>query len=65
MDASIRRFKVQKIYMRASAAQRWINARNAILKGQRPRSHHGAALQQITQSLRVVWHYMLPHKRTS
>lgn len=52
MDASLRRFKVQKIYMRASAAQRWITARNAILKGQRPQIHHMAALQQITRTLR-------------
>lgn len=31
LDASIRRFRCQKIYLRATAAMRWINSRDAIL----------------------------------
>jgi len=54
MDASLRRFKVQKIYMKANAAQRWMSARNSILQGRQPQAHHGSALAQISQSLRTV-----------
>ncbi|GAB7345850.1 hypothetical protein MBLNU457_4106t1 [Dothideomycetes sp. NU457] len=53
MDASLRRFKVQKIYMKANAAQRWVSARESILKGRQPQAHHGSALSQISQSLRT------------
>ena len=54
LDASLRRFIVQKAYMRAVAALRWIHARSAILNGQRPQQHHANALAQITQTLRGV-----------
>ncbi|KAJ9664258.1 hypothetical protein H2201_005250 [Coniosporium apollinis] len=52
LDASVRRFKSQRTYLRATAAMRWINARNAVLSG--PRSHgRQAQLQAVDQSLRV------------
>ncbi|KAF2726234.1 hypothetical protein K431DRAFT_280261 [Polychaeton citri CBS 116435] len=51
-DASVRRFKAQKIYLRATAALRWINSRTSILQGQRARSQHAPALQQIGATLR-------------
>ncbi|GAB7345851.1 hypothetical protein MBLNU457_4106t2 [Dothideomycetes sp. NU457] len=44
---------VQKIYMKANAAQRWVSARESILKGRQPQAHHGSALSQISQSLRT------------
>ncbi|WPH01451.1 Hypothetical protein R9X50_00429700 [Acrodontium crateriforme] len=52
-DAAVRRFKAQKIYLRATAALRWVNSRSAILKGQRPHAGHAAALQQIQSALRM------------
>ncbi|KAK8207923.1 hypothetical protein M8818_004176 [Zalaria obscura] len=53
VDASTRRFRAQKIYLRATAALRWINSRNAILREQKPRPEHGPALQQIANTLRA------------
>jgi len=50
-DAAVRRFKAQKIYLRATAALRWINARNQVLQGQRPHAGHAATLQQIRNTL--------------
>lgn len=54
LDASARRFRVQKIYVRAVAAARWINARNQILQGQKPNASHVAALQLAENKLRAV-----------
>ena len=54
IDASIRRFKAQRVYLRATAALRWINARNQILRGQRATAGHGPALEQVRQQLRQV-----------
>ncbi|KAH3909857.1 hypothetical protein HBI56_130640 [Parastagonospora nodorum] len=51
-DAAVRRFQCQRAYLRANIAVRWINSRNAILRGQRPNSSHTAALQQIDATLR-------------
>ncbi|EME46263.1 hypothetical protein DOTSEDRAFT_125391 [Dothistroma septosporum NZE10] len=53
VDASMRRFRAQNIYLRATAVLRWINARNSILQGQRPHAGHAPALQQIRDQLRV------------
>lgn len=65
MDASTRRFRAQKIYLRATAALRWINSRNAILREQKPRPEHGPALQQIANTLRAVsQQYSLPLTHT-
>ncbi|KAG8625473.1 hypothetical protein KVT40_007224 [Elsinoe batatas] len=52
MDASLRRFKAQKIYMRVVACQRWISARQSILKGAQPKPEHARALAQISQAYR-------------
>jgi hypothetical protein len=54
LDASIRRFKIQQTYLKASAALRWVNSRNAILGTNRPQSIHTPALQQITNTMRAV-----------
>ncbi|KXL43466.1 MAG: hypothetical protein FE78DRAFT_152262 [Acidomyces sp. 'richmondensis'] len=52
-DASLRRFRAQKIYLRATAALRWVNSRNAVLQGQRAHAGHALALQQIRNTLRA------------
>lgn len=54
LDASIRRFKIQQIYLKASAALRWVNSRTAILGTSRPQSIHTPALQQINSTMRAV-----------
>ncbi|KAI4720468.1 hypothetical protein E4T48_03361 [Aureobasidium sp. EXF-10727] len=54
LDASIRRFKVQQIYLKAGAALRWVNSRNAILGANRPQTIHAPALQQITSTMRAL-----------
>lgn len=54
LDASARRFQAQKIYLRAVAAVRWANSRNAILQGQMPHSGNAVALQQADDNLRAV-----------
>ncbi|KAG7009108.1 hypothetical protein G7Y79_00003g009760 [Physcia stellaris] len=48
-----RRFQAQKIYLRATAAMRWINTRNALLRGQNPQTGQMAQLQQIDRNLRA------------
>ncbi|KAK6001586.1 hypothetical protein QM012_002917 [Aureobasidium pullulans] len=53
LDASIRRFKIQQIYLKASAALRWVNSRTAILGANRPQSIHTPALQQINSTMRA------------
>ncbi|KAI5208191.1 hypothetical protein E4T39_01596 [Aureobasidium subglaciale] len=54
VDASIRRFKIQQTYLKASAALRWVNSRTAILGGNRPQPVHAPALQQIANTMRSV-----------
>ena len=54
LDASARRFRVQKIYLRTIAAIRWINTRRQILQGQQPQPVHTAALRQAENALRAV-----------
>ncbi|KAL5121558.1 hypothetical protein ACEQ8H_000630 [Pleosporales sp. CAS-2024a] len=51
-DAAVRRFQCQRAYLRANSALRWINRRNAVLRGQRANPSHMAALQQIDATLR-------------
>ncbi|KAI4785922.1 hypothetical protein E4T45_13961, partial [Aureobasidium sp. EXF-8846] len=53
LDASIRRFKIQQTYLKASAALRWVNSRSAILGTNRPQSIHTPALLQITNTMRA------------
>ncbi|KAL8832869.1 MAG: hypothetical protein Q9170_004711 [Blastenia crenularia] len=52
IDASARRFQARKIYLRAVAAVRWSNTRNAILQGQQPSQSHATQLQQANDILR-------------
>jgi hypothetical protein len=53
-DAAVRRFQCQRAYLLANAALRWVNARNSILRGQRPNAGHQGALQQVDATLRNV-----------
>ena len=57
LDASARRLQVQKIYLRAMAATRWMHTRAAILQGQNLHAGHMPALQQAEMSLRAVKGY--------
>ncbi|KAL8932227.1 MAG: hypothetical protein Q9211_006444 [Gyalolechia sp. 1 TL-2023] len=52
IDASARRFQSKKIYLRAVAAIRWSNTRNAILQGEPQHQGHTAQLQQVNNALR-------------
>ncbi|TKA63957.1 hypothetical protein B0A55_09505 [Friedmanniomyces simplex] len=53
VDAAMRRFRAQKIYLRATAALRWVNSRAAVLQGQKPHAGHAPALQQIRNVFRA------------
>lgn len=53
IDASARRFQAKRIYLRAVAAVRWSNTRNAILQGEQPNQGHAAQLQQADITLRT------------
>ncbi|KAK4909234.1 hypothetical protein LTR49_021986 [Elasticomyces elasticus] len=53
VDAAMRRFRAQKIYLRATAALRWVNSRVSVLKGQRPHTGHAPALLQIRNVFRA------------
>ena len=54
LDGHARRFKAQKIYYKAAAAMKWIDKRNSILQGQKPRNCHIPQLQQADNTLRNV-----------
>ena len=54
VDAAIRRFKAQKIYLRAAAALRWVNSRNQVLQGRSAGGSVSPVLQQLRNNLRVV-----------
>ena len=54
VDGSARRFQAQKIYLRAMAAMKWVNRRNAILQGRKPTNGNIALLQQTDNTLRAV-----------
>lgn len=51
LDASARRFQAQKVYLKVTAAMRWINSRNSILSGAREGPQHRAALVQVDEAL--------------
>lgn len=53
VDASVRRFRCQRAYLRAHAAMRWMDSRNRILRGQKPNASHFAALQAADNNLRM------------
>ncbi|OJD34601.1 uncharacterized protein BKCO1_2200068 [Diplodia corticola] len=48
LDSSIRRFRCQRVYLRATAAMRWINSRGALL---REEGASAEALQKVDESL--------------
>ncbi|KAI1211672.1 uncharacterized protein F4807DRAFT_458567 [Annulohypoxylon truncatum] len=52
LDAYSRRHEGQKIYLRQAAAQRWIEYRETILQGQRPKSSHRRQLRACDEQLR-------------
>ncbi|KAF1917743.1 hypothetical protein BDU57DRAFT_175919 [Ampelomyces quisqualis] len=52
-DAAVRRFRCQRAYLLANAALRWVNARNSILRGQKPNASHLGAFQQADATLRT------------
>lgn len=54
IDGAARRFQAQKINLKAAAAMKWINRRNSILQGQKPRNCHIPQLQQADNTLRNV-----------
>lgn len=54
LDSAIRRFQCQRAYLRAHAALRWMNSRNAVLRGQKAHAGHFQALQAIDNTLRIV-----------
>ncbi|KAL2045542.1 hypothetical protein N7G274_001970 [Stereocaulon virgatum] len=53
VDGSARRFQAQKINLRAAAAMKWINKRNSILQGQKPRNGHIPQLRAADETLRT------------
>ncbi|OAL31593.1 hypothetical protein AYO22_01185 [Fonsecaea multimorphosa] len=52
LDASTRRFQAHKIYLRGSAAMRWVQARTQLLRGEKPGARHANGLRSIDQRLR-------------
>ena len=54
LDAYSRRHEAQKIYLRQSAAQRWIGWRDHTLQGQPPQVGHTEQLALCDAQLRVV-----------
>ncbi|KAF2273125.1 uncharacterized protein EI97DRAFT_190397 [Westerdykella ornata] len=52
VDAAVRRFQAQRVYLRAQAGLRWVNTRNSILRGQKQNASHLRALQEADDSLR-------------
>lgn len=57
VDAAVRRHRAQKVFLRATAALRWVNSRAAILQGQRVQAIHQHALHQIRLALQAVGHF--------
>ncbi|KAG8529445.1 uncharacterized protein KY384_006082 [Bacidia gigantensis] len=51
LDASARRFKAQRIFLKAAAAKKWIDARNALLKGQKAMNDDNSKMQQVSSAL--------------
>ncbi|EXJ89716.1 hypothetical protein A1O3_02783 [Capronia epimyces CBS 606.96] len=52
LDASTRRLQAHKIYLRASAAMRWVQMRAQLLRGEKPSQRHVNGLRAIDQRLR-------------
>lgn len=54
LDSSTRRLQAHKVYLRASAAMRWVQTRAQLLRGEKPTSRHVNGLRAIDQRLRQV-----------
>lgn len=54
LDASTRRLQAHKIYLRASAAMRWVQMRAQLAQGEKPSQRHVNGLHAIDQRLREV-----------
>ncbi|KAI9671895.1 MAG: hypothetical protein M1817_003440 [Caeruleum heppii] len=52
LDATARRFRAQKICLRATAAQRWTARRNNLLRGHVPHAVNMGQLEALDQTLR-------------
>ncbi|KAF9891107.1 hypothetical protein FE257_005043 [Aspergillus nanangensis] len=52
VDASARRFRAHKIYLRVAAAKRWAINRQNVLRGSPPGPQHASQLQTISATLR-------------
>ncbi|KAI0179235.1 hypothetical protein GGR52DRAFT_297493 [Hypoxylon sp. FL1284] len=52
LDSYSRRHEARKIYLRQSAAQRWVEYREAVLQGQRPNSTNRQQLRDCDAQLR-------------
>ncbi|KAK8190191.1 hypothetical protein HDK77DRAFT_244703 [Phyllosticta capitalensis] len=52
-DASIRRFKCQQIYLRASATRRWVMSRDKLLGNQKARGCQVQKLQAIDREVKA------------
>jgi hypothetical protein len=54
LDAGTRRLQAHKIYLRASAAMRWVQMRAQLLRGEKPGPRHVDGLRAIDRRLREV-----------
>jgi hypothetical protein len=55
LDASARRFQAQKVYLRATAAVKWINRRKQIVpNGKKPTNGQLEQLSQAETAMRAV-----------
>ncbi|OGM42150.1 hypothetical protein ABOM_009183 [Aspergillus bombycis] len=52
LDASARRFRAHKIYLRAAAGRRWSINREDVLRGQRPDQTHARRLELVDDTFR-------------
>jgi hypothetical protein len=53
IDASVRRFRCPRAYMRAIACRRWSDARHSILQGQSPHAGNAQQLQDLNDAVRT------------
>ena len=55
LDASARRFQAQKVYLRATAAMKWVNRRKQIVpNGKKPTNGQLEQLSQAEAAMRAV-----------
>lgn len=54
LDAMARRWQAQRIYLRATAAMRWINSRHALLQNPNPGAQYMHQFQQVDAALQAV-----------